>query len=213
MKGIQNMKTTTLKLLAIGALALAGAPAAFATAVVDPAGDFLPTYTGPQAGDLDVIGISVILDGSDFVLTATLNGAVGTTTGARYIWGVNRGAGAPGFASIGLNGVLFDAVIALANTGAAPTVLGTALPANAVTISGSTISLRIASSILPSTGFTPEQYGFNLWPRAPGNGNAFLSDFAPNNSTISVPEPATLGVMLFGLAGALATRRRQLQRG
>ena len=207
------MKTTTLKFLAISALALAGTPAALATTITDPPGDFLPTFTGTQTGDLDVVGISVILDGSDFVLTATLNGAVNRDSNARYVWGVNRGAGTPGFASIGLNGVLFDAVILLASTGAAPTVLGTLLPANAVTISGSTISVRIATSILPSTGFTPEQYGFNLWPRAPGNGVATISDFAPNNSTISVPEPATLGVMLFGLAGALATRRRKLQRG
>ena len=119
MKGIRDMKTTTLKFLAISALALAGTPAALATTITDPPGDFLPTFTGTQTGDLDVVGISVILDGSDFVLTATLNGAVNRESNVRYVWGVNRGAGTPGFASIGLNGVLFDAVILLASTGAA----------------------------------------------------------------------------------------------
>ena len=32
-----------------------------AVAITDPVGDFLPTYTGPKAGDVDVVAANVVL--------------------------------------------------------------------------------------------------------------------------------------------------------
>lgn len=185
-----------------------------ATTITDAAGDFLPTYTGPKNGDLDVLSITVTTNGTAFTLTALMAGAIGTTTGGRYIWGVNRGTGTAGFASIGLDQVLFDTVIALNNDGTGTVNLlngspATALAAGAVTISGNTISAIIPYTLLPTRGLVFENYGFNLWPRSPGAGNAFLSDFAPNNGTIATPEPATLLLMGLGLAGLGAVRRKR----
>ena len=80
---------------ALAAGALAGASAAHADTVVDPAGDFLATYTGPLDGDLDVLSAGAVQNGTDVVLTATMNGDIGTTPGAVYVFGVNRGAGLP----------------------------------------------------------------------------------------------------------------------
>ena len=76
----------------LAAVALVTTPAAAVTRT-DSAGDFLPTYVGPHNGDLDVLKFSTSIVGSNFVLSATLNGPVGTTPGVIYVWGVNRGAG------------------------------------------------------------------------------------------------------------------------
>jgi hypothetical protein len=64
-----------------------------AALISDPAGDFLPTYVGPQNGDLDVLEAEVFFDGSSFLFTSTSNAAIGTTPGGVFVWGINRGAG------------------------------------------------------------------------------------------------------------------------
>lgn len=199
-------------------LLLGGITAAHATTIGDAANDFIPSYTGAHGGDLDVTGISVVLDGNDFVLTANFAAALGTTSSAFYVWGVNRGTGTAGFAAIGETGVLFDSVIVLRPNGGANALTllqpappaATALDASVFSVSGSTLTARISASLLPSRGFDLLQYGFNLWPRdATQTGNAAISDFAPDNSTIvaTVPEPATFALLLAGLAG-VAVRRR-----
>jgi hypothetical protein len=205
------LKRATCVLLSAAALMTGKAQA---TVITDAAGDFLPTYTGPRNGDLDVLSITVTTDGAAFTITALMAGAIGTTTGGRYIWGVNRGRGTPGFAAIGLNNVLFDTVIALNNDGTGSVNLlsgspATALAAGSVTISGNTISAIIPYSLLPTNGLVFANYGFNLWPRAPGAGNAFLSDFAPDNATISTPEPAAIALMGLAFAGLGLARRRK----
>ena len=73
-------------------------------------------------------------------------------------------------------------------------------------------------SLLPSTGATPANYGFNIWPRegAVVTGNSQITDFAPNNALLSasgilpVPEPATWLSMILGfsLLGAAIRFRR-----
>jgi hypothetical protein len=73
-------------------------------------------------------------------------------------------------------------------------------------------------SLLLSTGTTPANYGFNIWPRfgSTVTGNAQISDFAPDNALLSangllpVPEPATWLMMLlgFGLIGGMMRFRR-----
>jgi hypothetical protein len=199
------------------------ATAAQAALITDPAGDFLPTYTGPKGGDLDVLTAEAILKGTQLTLTATLNGAVGTSAGGTYVWGVNRGAGVPIFQGntppIGA-GVLFDSVVVLNpdETGFVflilPNQVGpTPLPNGAVTVSGNTITGVLDIGMLPSNGASLFGYGYNLWPRngldVPNSGQ--VADFAPDAATAfaTVPEPRTWALMItgFGLLGAMMRRR------
>ena len=58
------------------AASVAALQPARATTIVDPAGDFLATYTGPHNGDLDVLSASAVQNGTSVTLTANLNGAI-----------------------------------------------------------------------------------------------------------------------------------------
>ena len=200
-------------LLAAGAvLALAAATPASAVTITDAVGDFLPTYDGPEDADLDVISFSVIFDDltDAFRLTAAMAGDIDPNRAGLYAIGVNTGAGAiRPFADIGAPNVIFDQVVVVrksgvSNVGANPLT---------ATIFGNVLSVVVPLSLLPSTGFGAQQYGFNIWPRigAPGP-NTQISDFAPNNGTRSVaevPEPATWALMIagFGIVGAALRRR------
>jgi hypothetical protein len=191
-----------------------------AAAVTDPAGDFLPTYTGPKNGDLDVLSAEALLSGSNVILTATLNGNIGTTPGEVYVFGVNRGAGQPlltfGAPSVGA-GVNFDAVAVLTPGGASfvnlilPTAQGP-IALNDVTFSGSKFRAVVPLADLPTNGFAPSQYLYNLWPRSGLGVNTQISDFAPNASSFlaSVPEPGAWALLIagFALTGAVLRRRR-----
>src|SRR5260370_19174162 len=190
--------------LRIPALGAISAPLSAAT-IVDPAGDFLPTFTtGPRNGDLDVLSAQVLFDGTNFTFTSTENGPIGMTDGSVFVWGVDRGLHQAFFGSF-RPGVLFDIVVVLrpALTGAvidfSPT--NPAPPVNlapgSITVSGNTIQAVVSASLLPSKGLLPVDYQVNFWPRVgldPSN-NAQISDFAPDNSDAGVtvtPEPATM---------------------
>ncbi|MDX2038134.1 MAG: PEP-CTERM sorting domain-containing protein [Isosphaeraceae bacterium] len=202
-----------LRIIALSALALILVAGNIHAGTVDPTGDFLGTYAGPQNGDMDITEVDATFDGSTFVLTSKFAGSIGTTVGGRYIWGVNRGAGTAGFGvSLGRTGVLFDAVIAINNTGTG-TAAGAALPAANIVISGNMLTVRVPASMLTSTGFAASAYTFNLWPRSPGSGTTFIPDFAPDNSNIAaraVPEPASIASAVLGASAGLAflVRRR-----
>jgi hypothetical protein len=195
------------------AISLFGQPALASNTITDPVGDFIPSYAGPpNEADLDVTSFTVNFDGTNFLFNATMAGAIGSGTGF-YVIGVDRGgSGASPFTSIGHPGVIFNAVIVLQqdSTGVV-TISGvnTPLAAGAVAISGSTISAIVPLTFLPSTGFTPLQYGFDIWPRTTATtGNPAIADFAPDNSTITAePEPATWARMLLGLGGVGARLR------
>ncbi len=199
-------------------LALSLPSLAAAVPLTDAANDFIASYTGPKNGDLDVRSSEVFLGNGVFDFTASLGGNIGTTTGGFYVFGVNRGSGTARFASLGLNNVLFDAVVIINNnlTGSVRDLLtntSTNLSPAAISFNGASLSALVNAALLPSTGFAAADYTYNLWPRSPGAGNAFISDFAPDNANAqvtAVPEPATWALMIggFGAVGCLARRRR-----
>ncbi len=201
------------------ATALLGLPLASHAldSITDPKGDFLATFAGSSTShDLDVLAASVFYNPTTdiFTLTATLDGAPGTTATGFYVWGVNRGAGTAGFASLGITGVRFDRVIILRPDGSGSVGGAGNLPAGSVTVSGNVITGSVSGSLLPSTGFNNKlDYTFNLWPRDGAfSGTAAISDFAPNNANFTatpVPEPASTALLLGGMGLLAVLRRRQ----
>ncbi len=207
-----------LKCLAVAAL-LAGPHLAQAAGIVDATGDFLPSFAGSiTSGDLDVLSASVAYNNvnNTFILSSTMNGAIGSTPKGFYVWGVNRGAGTAGFLANGITGVLFDRVVLLRPDGTGSIGGGPALPAGSITISGNTITGVVSASLLPGTGFATADYTWNLWPRDGAfTGFAAISDFAPDNSNFpaaAVPEPTSVALLLAGL-GVLGWRVRASKAG
>ncbi len=194
-------------------------PAPARADIIDPTGDFLPTYTaGPRGADLDVTFADVALDASTgrFLFTGTVNGSIGTTPGALYVFGLDRGRGTERFLSgspsIGA-GVFFDSVLILR-----PDATGRfndfITPGNSVdittgiTIRGNTIMADLPTSLFPTQGRSVDRYTFNLWPRVGVGQNNQVADFAPDASNFrarAVPEPASLTLLVVGL-GLLVTR-------
>jgi hypothetical protein len=192
---------------------------------IDHANDFLPTYIGPQNGDLDVLSTGATFDGTNFRFTATLNGTVGATTGAFYVWGVDRGAGTVGFPTLA-PGVRFDTVLIVRPVGtnpanAAGNVGANTLAPGSISFTANSLSVLVPSTFLPNNGKTFSDYTINLWPRFGGTfnginvtGNPAISDFAPNNSNVQVvttaPEPGSLILTILGGVGLAAgiSRRR-----
>src|SRR5215218_8202551 len=198
--------------------------------VLDPAGDFLSTYTGPQNGDLDALSLSVTFTQPGVTLTSTVNGAIGSTIGSAFIWGIDRGSGTDrlitsGPPAVGPADLLLDAVVRLESGGGGrvmtfPTVgapITTLLDPSTIFISGSTISTTIPFAVLFSTGFAPEDYTYSFWTRSELGSQAFIADLAPDGGSFrgtAVPEPATWMMMIagFGLVGGamrMARRRRR----
>jgi hypothetical protein len=219
-----SFATSSCRAIAVvAALAVLGLAAPARATVLDPAGDFLATFTGPQNGDLDVLSVSAMQNGTDVTLSATLNGAIGTTPGAAYVVGINRGGGLPlltfGAPSVGA-GVNFDAVAVLLPAGGSfvdlllPTMTAPVALTD-VTFSGSSFTAVVPLADLPADGFTPSQFLYNLWPRSGLNtaDNGQIADFAPNASSFlaGVPEPGGWALMLLG-SGALGAMLRKTRR-
>ncbi|WP_084578863.1 PEPxxWA-CTERM sorting domain-containing protein [Sphingomonas azotifigens] len=207
-----------LSAAALACLAVAAPALAQTRTVSDATGDFLAGYTGPKLGDLDVTSFSVSYDAGAklFTLGSTFAGDITPGTPGFYVYGVNTGAGAiRPFGGIGQGNVIFDQAIVVQKNGTG-TIGGTALNKDWIAIAGNILTVKVPLSLLPSTGFAPQRYGFNLWPRSAG-GNAGISDFAPENATLSasaaVPEPATWGMLMVGAGLAGGTLRYRRRRG
>lgn len=201
-----HLKAGRLVVFALAGISifLVSAEPGSATAVTDPSNDFLPTFAGPHNGDLDVVAANVTLDGSNLDFTATMNDVVGLTPGAVYVFGINRGQGTAKFGNIGAGNVLFDSTLVI-NQSAVGVVNDlinkTSTSIGDVSLTGSTISGVVPVSDLPSEGFSPSEYQYNIWPElgAANPGNTQISDFAPNNSdapvSVAAPEPATMSLV------------------
>ena len=80
---------------------------------------------------------------------------------------------------------------------------------------GDSFELDIPLSLLPSAGFSPLEYGFNLWPRdvsvVADATHTPIADFAPDDATFvasAVPEPMSVAILGSGLLGICLVRRR-----
>lgn len=161
------------------------------SAISDSRNDFLPTFTGPRNPDLDVARAEVTFDGTNFVFESTSAGAIGTTPGALFVWGVDRGQGIARFGDLATR-VHFDVVVVLQPGGTSTvrdlTPGGTPqnLPAGNVTFTGNTLRATVPASLLPSRGFSQERFTVNLWPRTGVGQNSQIADFAPDNSNVQV---------------------------
>jgi hypothetical protein len=184
----------------------------------------LASFVGSFNPDINIVSAGALFDGSQFVFEADLAGALGTTSGAAYVFGVNRGENLAPFAPfmIGEGNVLFDTVVILQDTGGAGTGFvfdllantTTPLPAGDVTINGDTITGVVPGADLPSIGlFSQSQFQVNLWTRVglDAADKTQLADFAPNNmdAPIATPEPGSVSLLGLGLAALWMLPRRR----
>ena len=191
-----------------------------AATVNDGPGGFIPSFTGTQSPDIDILSASLNLSGTNLIFSATLNGTIGTAADT-YVLGIDRGLSTRNFSAVGLPGVTFDSVLTVTGAG----VLGgtdfvTATGISALfQISGSNITAVIPLTILPVVGSfaSVDQFLWNFWTRGSLGGvavagNPGLADFAPNDSDSTVtPLPAALPLFASGggLLGFLGWRRRR----
>jgi hypothetical protein len=190
-------------LLAVGLLVGTPLSTALSEEIPDPAGDFLPTYTGPQHPGLDVVAHEVIVLGNRLIVFGRMAGPIAPTQeiGGLYLFGMDRGQGTPRFLGgtppIGPN-VLWDLIVRINPNGTGLVnnqVAGVITPLNPadIIINGNEFLASVPLALLqPAATRPPEKWTYNLWPR---NGvvvgqNQHVSDLAPDdgNSQVQVAD-------------------------
>jgi hypothetical protein len=198
-RGVRTRRTTRLRTALLAAVAAFGLQAcdddgptevSRPSRINDARGDFLASFTGPRNPDLDVTRTEVTFDGTNFIFESTSAGQIGTTPGALFVWGVDRGQGMARFPDLA-PGVLFDAVVVIQPGGMSAvrdltTSMGQPLPAGNVTFTGNQLRVTVPAGLLPSRGFSQERFTVNLWPRTGVGNNNQISDFAPDNRNVPV---------------------------
>ncbi len=160
-------------------------------------GTFYALGTGPTRPALDVIGAdgSYSVGTRNITLKARMAGPIALGAPNYYVWGINRGgAGAAPFP--GEPNVIFDAVVvetvnADGTVGVALNTLGTGatstpLAGTAYSVVNDTITVTFTSALMPTAGFAPNKYTWNLWPRSGvgGAATAQIASFAPENAVL-----------------------------
>jgi hypothetical protein len=202
-----------MNLRSLIAVAVTGASLAFGTQaapVADAAGDFLASFTGTQQAALDVLSSDVTFDAANnrFLLHARTAGAIAGAEGVAFVFGFDRGGAANSpFGAIGQPGVAFNATALLRANGTG------SVGANAISVDivGNDIFATVLADLLPSNGAAVTDYEWSLWSiDSRIAGLARNADFAPgvNTRVDVVPEPGSLALAAFALAGAVLARRR-----
>ena len=175
--------------------------------ILDPVGDFLPTYTGPQQPGMDVVAHEVVVleDEGRVIFSGQMAGPIADTQaiGGLYLFGLDRGQGTPRFLGgtpqIGPN-VLWDSLVIINPIGIGRVnnqVAGvvTLLNPADIHINGNEFTASVPLSLLlPAATRPPQEWTYNLWPRNSTNigQNAAVSDLAPDdgNSPFQTIAPA-----------------------
>jgi hypothetical protein len=194
-----SLAVASATLLAVGLLVGGTLGSARAEEIPDPAGDFLPTYTGPQDPGLDVVAHEVTLLGDRVIFFGQMAGPIAPTQaiGGLYLIGLDRGRGTPRFLGgtpiIGPN-VRWDSVVRINPNGTGlfnNQVAGVITPLNPadISINGNEFTASVPLSLLlPAATRPPQEWTYNLWPR---NGviigqNQHVSDLAPDDGNSPV---------------------------
>ena len=219
---------STGSLIAVGLLLTGPQGPARAALILDPVGDFLSTYTGPQDPGLDVVAHEVLFVGDRLSFFGRMAGPIAPTQaiGGLYLIGLDRGQGTPRFLggtpTIGPN-VLWDLIVRINPDGTGLVnnqVAGVVTPLNPhdISINGNEFAASVPLSLLlPAATRPPLEWTYNLWPR---NGvvigqNVHVSDLAPddgNSPVQAIPEPTTLLLFGAGLGGGGIGLRRRARR-
>jgi hypothetical protein len=163
---------------------------------VSKAPHFYQFYTGPKLSELNAVKASAKFSPSGtFTFTGTNAGVINQGP-AVYVWGVDRSGNLGPGPFTGRPKIKFDAVVIVSlDTSLTPTArvldltngASTDLPAGSVRVHGRTVSVTVASSLLPSTGLAPSHYRFNFWPEDGGPpASSSVASFAPERTTVPV---------------------------
>ena len=131
----------------------------------------------------------------NFVFTGTNQGRINRAP-AVYVWGIDRNGNLASGPFTNRPNIKFDAVVVVtlgtshhvtAKVVDLASGVSTNLSAGSARIKGSTVSVTVPSSLLPSTGLPMSQYHFNYWPEDGGPAvSSSVASFAPEFTTAQV---------------------------
>jgi hypothetical protein len=164
--------------------------------IVRKSPNFYEDYTGPKLAELNAVRASAELSrGGKFTFTGTDQGRINMAP-AVFVWGIERNENLPPGPFTDRPNIKFDAVVIVtlapkhhvtAKVVDFTNGASTDLSARSASIKGSTVSVTVPSSLLPSTGLPMSQYRFNYWPEDGGPPiSSSVSSFAPEFTTAQV---------------------------